>query len=246
MKRKALSAQRSSGSVVVPVIRGLILFIYLAFHTRAADQKVAIQKDTVFTDHFYIPENTTCTIKPGVTVSFDAYRKIIVKGLLIAQGTPDKPIRFTCIDRPRGSTESPCWTGFVIYGKKAHALFRHCRIEGAYKNIIWESNPVFDSCEFAGNHYAVYCIKNAVPHIKHCKFYLNVYGAVSDFAAPMLLDNLITENTVGVYLQLSAELIAGKNIIEKNETNIRTEQCLGPTKKPLSLQYLWKLMRELY
>ncbi|MBD3345602.1 MAG: hypothetical protein GF401_11120 [Chitinivibrionales bacterium] len=224
----------------------LMLLFAAILHAEPPEHKIIISQDTVFSDHFFIPENRTCIIKPGVKILFDDYRKIIVCGLLIAQGKPDAPIHFSCVDRPRGSTGSPCWTGFVIYGEKADALLRHCRIEGAYKNIIWEANPVFDSCEFAGNHYALYCIKKAAPHVKNCTIYRNVYGVVSDFAAPLLLNNLITENTVGVYLQLSAELVAGKNIIEKNDTNIRTEQCLGPTKKPLSLHYLWELMRELY
>ena len=210
------------------------------------DVKMTIDRDTTVSDHIFVPENTTLTIKPGVTIRFAEYRKLLVKGMLIAQGADKAPILITGADRAYGSTGHPRWDGLVIYGARAHALLSHVRIEGAYKNLVWEANPVFESCEFVGNHYALYCIKRAAPHVEKCRIFRNVYGIVADYATPLLLDNVITENTIGVYLQLSTDLVAGKNTIKGNTTDLKTEQCLGPTKEPTSLQQMWELMRQIY
>jgi hypothetical protein len=220
----------------------ILLLAAIAF---AGSRDMLFDRDTIVSHHIYVPESTTCTINPGVSIKFTGYWKFVVKGLLIARGTAEKPVLITCEDRPRGAMGQPCWNGLVIYGKKAQALLSHCIIEGAYKNIIWESAPVFDSCEFAGNHYALYCIKST-PHIKACLIHRNVYGITSDYATPLLLGNTVTENTFGVYLQLDTKLIAGKNIIANNKTDIRTEQCLGATKNDMALQRMWDFMRELY
>ncbi|MBD3422428.1 MAG: hypothetical protein GF398_20125 [Chitinivibrionales bacterium] len=223
-----------------------LILVVTASNLFARKKEIVFARDTTVAEHILVPKNSTCIFKPGITIRFCEYRKIVVKGLLIAEGTRKQPIRITCVQRPRGSTDKPCWNGLVIYGEKAHASLKHCRIEGAYKNLVWQARPVFDSCEFAGNHYALYCINKAVPHVNNSSFYRNVYGVVSDYASPLLLDNNITENVVGVYMQLSAQLVAGKNVIANNKTNVRTEQCLGPNNEILSLQYLWDLMREIY
>jgi parallel beta-helix repeat protein len=169
-----------------------------------------------------------------------------VRGVFIAEGTKRKPIVFTCAGRPRGATDGACWQGFEIIGSKANALVRHCRFEGAYRNLIWEAKPVFDSCEFTGNHYALYCTKNSTAHIKNCTIYQNRYGIVADFASPLILDNTITDNSVGVYLQLSSRLIAGRNIIRGNKTDVRREDAFGDNNDAMSAKYLWDLMRQLY
>jgi len=69
---------------------------------------------------------------------------------------------------------------------------------------------------------------------------------VADLAAPILLDNTITGNRIGVYLLLSSEGIIGRNTIVANKTNIRSEKAMGKNRGSLSAHYLWKLMSQLY
>jgi parallel beta-helix repeat protein len=209
-------------------------------------QAMLIDRDTVITGNFEVPESLTCTIKPGTTVRFGCYCKFIVRGLCIAQGTATEPITFTCAGRPHGATRPPCWYGILVMGKTAHADFRNCRFEGMYRGLVWESSPLFDSCEFAGNHFALYCTKKASPLVKNCRFYRNVYGITADFATPLLRDNLITGNTIGVYLQVGAQPLAGMNTIVGNVTNIRAETALAGDTTAFSMKYLWELMNELY
>jgi len=85
-----------------------------------------------------------------------------------------------------------------------------------------------------------------MPHIKNCKFYRNTYGVASDYASPLLNGNTITENNIGLYLQMSSSALAGKNIISGNETDIRSEDAFGSNNSSLSMQHLWDLMLQLY
>jgi len=226
--------------------RLIYILLLCSFSLFAGEPSWVIERDTTLTASIEIREDGVCTVKPGVTIRFDGYQRVTIKGVFIAEGTRDKPIWFTCAGRIRGSTDKPCWQGFEIVGNRANAIFRHCRWEGAFRNLIWEARPVFDSCEFVGNHYALYCTKKSAAHIKNCIIYRNRYGIVADFASPLALDNCITENSVGIYLQLSSRLIAGRNTVANNKTDIKSEEAMGGTKDALSSKYLWDLMRQLY
>jgi parallel beta-helix repeat protein len=231
---------------VFKVFPNLLLMSLISLASAKDESRIQISKDTVFSNDIEIPFGSTIVISPGVKIQFDGYRTIIIKGLIIAQGTGDAPILFTSIDRVRGSREKPGWKGFEIAGKDAQGLFLHCRFEGAFRNLVWGSAPSFDSCEFAGNHYALYCTNKAMPNIKNCKFYRNTYGVASDYASPLMNGNTITENNIGLYLQLSSSALAGKNIISENEVNIRSEDAFGSNNSSLSMQHLWELMLQLY
>ena len=213
---------------------------------RTKSAPMEFTSDTVIAGDIVVPAGVTCIIRPGVTIKFRGYGRFFVSGLLIAEGTSENPIEITTYGRAKGAIGKPSWKGIEIIGRGSYGRFRHCRIEGAYRNLVWESSPVFDSCEFTGNHYALYCAKKSTAHIKNCSIYRNRYGIAADFSSPFILDNVITENTFGVYLQLSSRLIAGRNVISGNKTDVRSEECFGDNKDAMSSKYLWDLMRQLY
>ena len=221
-----------------------ILFPILIF--AGTGSRIVFSADTVVSNDILVPEGYTCIIKPGVTLRFDGYYRIAVEGILIAEGTSQSPIRISSINRPKGSAAKPSWSGIEVRGKKSYARLIYCSIEGAYKNLFWESSAVIENCEFTGNHYAVYSAKHATPHIKNNVFHRNVFGVVVDFASPLLLDNRITDNIVGVHLQFISESIIGRNVISGNKTNIRTQQAFGDNKSSTTLHDLWNIMSQLY
>ena len=207
---------------------------------------IVFSHDTTIEGDLIVASNRICVIKPGVTIKFAGYGRMGVYGVLVAAGSVDSQIVITAEGRPQGSTAAPDWKGIEIVGKVSQAQMRHCRIEGAFRNLVWDASPVFDSCSFAGNHYALYCAKQARPHVKSCSFYRNKYGITVDLAATLLLDNTITENTIGLYLLLCSESLVGRNIIKSNTTDIKTEESLGCHKGSMSLHYLWNVMNQLY
>ncbi len=228
-----------------PIVAAFAVVLALGAPALAKDSFI-ISRDTLVQNNLEVPESVTCTISPGVSIRFSGYYKFVVRGLLIAQGTQSEPITISCSGRAHGAMAPPCWYGLVFLGKSAGAYLRNCRFEGMYQCLVWEAGPVFDSCEFAGNHYALYCTKKASPHVKNCRFYRNVYGVVADFGMPVLVNNVITDNTIGVCLEIGSQPIAGPNTIFGNTTNIRSEMALKGDSAAFSIQGLWELMNELY
>jgi len=208
--------------------------------------KIVISRDAVLKTDLEIPLGKSLVINEGVTVKRDGYRSIVVRGCIVVEGSSSKPVVITSVDRARGSAERPAWNGIEIRGKEAQGSFRHCRIEGAFRNMAWESNPLFDSCEFAGNHYAIYATKKAVPQIQNCRFSRNTYAIASDFASPIIAGNIITGNVIGIYLQMSSSAFIGKNVFTENQTDIKSEESLGTNKSSMSTQYMWEIMRQCF
>jgi parallel beta-helix repeat protein len=228
------------------VAGGVVALALVLGRAEAGPNDLEIPSDTTVSADLVVPKGSVCTVRPGITIRFAGYHSLIVRGVIIAEGTADSPIRVTTTDRPRGSAAPPSWKGLEILEQGAYGRFRHCRIEGAFRNLVWNTSASFDSCEFVGNHYGLYSARGATPHVRNCRFYRNCYGVVADMASPLLLDNTITDNTCGLYLLLSSEGVVGRNVIEGNTTDIESEQAFGSNRSSLSLHYLWKVMSQLY
>lgn len=223
-----------------------IISLFSITNIFAKDEPVVFERDTLLTEDLVVEKGKTCIIKAGVKIIFKGYNAIIVRGLLMIEGTKELPVLITREDRARGELNWPGWKGFDIRGEEADAVIKNCRIEGAYRNIIYGTRPVLDSCEFVGNHSAIHCSGKAAPHIKNCRIYRNKYGLYVDHSTPIMLDNVITDNVIGVYTQMNSSMVAGRNIIEGNETDFSSEESLGENKDLGSLRKIWDIMRELY
>lgn len=232
------------------MIKNTVVFVFMCIMSISAvspdTTKIIFSRDTVLKNDLIIPEGSNLVINEGVTVKLDGYRTILVRGQIIAQGSESLPIVFTSVESERGSSQRPAWSGIEIRGKGAQGRFRHCRIEGAFRNMVWESMPLFDSCKFYGNHYGIYATKKAVPQIQNCQFSLNTYGIASDFASPIIAGNTITNNVIGIFLQMSSNAFIGKNILSENQTDIKSEEALGANKSLMSTQFLWDVMRQCF
>lgn len=241
------SAGCPGGGLVTRLLRraGVVLVLWCAAYAKEGT-RVVIPHDTLFRADYQVPAGTICIIEPGVTISFAGYHRLVVEGMLIAEGTSSRPILFTAANRTRGSRDEPGWKGVEVRGSEGYGRFVHCRFEGAYRNLVWGASAVFDSCEFSGNHYALYCAAKARPHISNSRFHGNRIAVSADFAAPLLLDNRITDNLVGVHLQVRSEGIVGRNIIMNNRVNLHSETPLGSSDGSTSLHHLWNLMQQLY
>ncbi len=225
---------------------GISILVIAAISALAAQKTVSITSDTVISSPMKIPVNTTLMISKGVNIYVDGYLPIIVEGLLVAQGTSDKPITITGKDRPRGSVDASSWQGLVIRGDSSDAVLKNVRIEGAYRNVIWNSRPAIDSCTFTGNNTGLFCSGGASPRISACKIFGNVYGVVAESCAPVLLDNTITGNKIGLRLQLGAKAAVGRNNISGNNEDTKDDDFLGGTKNPSAVKQLWEIMNQLY
>lgn len=225
-------------------LSGFILVLSAVFGVTG--QELRFSSDTVLTTNLVIPEGTVCTVEPGVSVLFDGYLGIRVDGLLVALGEEDEKIHFGCIRRERGSDEPPCWQGIEILGEDAGAVFRNCRFEGAYRIYVTAPEPEFVSCEFVGNHYAIYCAAKSRAAVRNCIIKRNGYGIVADYSSPIVFDNVIVENSIGLSMQHGSKALIGRNLIEQNQVNIRTDETLGKNEGSMTVKEIWDMMRTLY
>jgi hypothetical protein len=226
-----------------PILTALAL---LAGTARGQSVQIVIAADTVVAADIVVDSVTTCRILPGVTIRFDGYRQVRVRGMLIAEGTRERPIRITAVERPHGSAERPSWQGLSVVGRQAYARLRHCRIEGAFANGFWESESVLDSCEIVGNYRGIYCGRGARPHIRGCRIYRNVIGVTVNQGAPLLLGNVITENGLGMQVESGSESVAVRNTLARNGQDLHVDQTLQKADTAMPVQRLWDVMRRLY
>ena len=230
-------------NVLRPALAALAL---LALAQGGTGAEVVIAADTVIAADLVVDSVTTCRIQPGVTIRFDGYRQVRVAGVLIAEGTRDRPIRFTSVERPHGSSDRPSWQGLSVSGRRAYARLRHCRIEGAYANGFWEAGAVLDSCEIVGNYRGIYCGRGARPHIRGCRIYRNVIGVTVNQGLPLLLGNVITENSLGMQIESGSESVAARNTLARNGQDLHVDQTLEKVDTAMPVQRLWDVMRRLY
>ena len=103
--------------------RGIIIFLFSISNSNAqtvindslvygtwtkANSPYEIYRD------IYIPDDSTLTIEPGVTVEFQGHYKIVVKGRINSQGTSDENILFTINDTTPPNITASGPSGTVI------------------------------------------------------------------------------------------------------------------------------------
>jgi len=104
----------------------------------------------------------TVTIEPGCIIKVKGKLKIKEGGRIIAEGTADKPIRFTSKNKNIGGNNNSAmpeqgdWDYFAIH--TSDNIFAYCIFEYAYETIeTWENdlNNIFDHCTFRYNWYGI-------------------------------------------------------------------------------------------
>lgn len=223
----------------------LLIFLAAAFTLKAnnALTTLEISSDTTLCSNLIIDKNTVCILKPGITVRFDGYWGIQVRGKLIALGTADKPIVIKAIDWNRGS-EKANWRGIEIAGEKVEASLKFCRVEGAYRNLLQVSDVKIDSCGFSGNHYALYCEKKAQPQIRNTLFSNNNAAVTVHDAHPVLHSVTIRGNKIGLHCISDCAEISGKTIIKGNGTDRLADSFDDPNAS--SPSRIWDLLLQLF
>jgi parallel beta-helix repeat protein len=76
----------------------------------------------------YVPTDDSLTIEPGVTVYFDGYYNLTVRGKIVAAGTAGNRITFAWKD---GGTERNRWQGIYLYSATRASTISYCYIMNA-------------------------------------------------------------------------------------------------------------------
>ena len=99
---------------------------------------------------FTVPDGRKLTILPGTVVPFAEGTRLVIRGRLVAEGTPSEPIRFTRAD------EKGRWLGIQLRETNAdnrlrHALLEYARTDdgmiGLEKSRLLLEHVEFDHCD---------------------------------------------------------------------------------------------------
>jgi len=112
------------------------------------------------TGNVVVPEDAVLTIQPGVTVSLEPGKSLVVLGTLIAGGTVERPI----VLRP--NAEGGTWGGVLFLGEAASGQIEHLELTRAAK-------PSHDGKEYPG---ALSAVNGAKVRIGHT--WLHDFGGV--------------------------------------------------------------------
>ncbi len=156
-------------------------------------------------------ENDTLIIEAGVEVIFDSYSQFIVNGLLLAIGTEQDSIKFTC-----DTLFNPDhWGGIRFMSAHDSCRMEYCVIEmgradGDYPDhkaggvFCESSSPVFVHCSIYNNWAesdggGVYCHNQSTPTFTHCTISDNVTdryggGVYCSGSAPSFSNCTISDN----------------------------------------------------
>jgi len=194
-------------------------------------------------DHITIPEGASLKILPGVTVLFQGYFQLQVKGVLEAIGDPKRMIVFTCEQK---DFRRSMWKGLVLSGEKSKVVISDCVFEYSFRNLCTKSAPIIRSSVFRHNHYGLYFSNSTQAMVNKNRFFDNAYGVFCDFSSPILQDNLISDNEFGVYCVFSSSPLIGQNILEKNKKeDLFLDDSMGKNSVTERNQHLWMLVRSL-
>ncbi len=166
-----------------------------------------------------IPNGSTLTIEPGVTVNFQGSYKLYVQGRLLAIGAVADSITFTAADTTNG------WLGIQFDNTPTTndtSKFYCCKLQHSKTTSSSSKQGAF----YLG--FSKVIISNC--HISNCSANTSVGGSAAiycDGGSPIITHNLISNNTTtnigalnggGIYCWASSPVISN-NIISNNSSN---------------------------
>ncbi len=170
-----------------------------------------LRGEVVLHEDLTISSGATLTIEAGTTIKFDDYTKLVVNGVLDANGTSANPITFTHVDGEQK------WYGIELSGSGAtNSSLDYCVIE---KVLTYGS--------------AALRILNCSPTIQYCTISSNVnYGTSGIYiynGDPKLYENTINSNgSDGIYMNDSGGYIYKNTITGNSSYGIYCYNSSGP------------------
>ncbi len=169
-----------------------------------------------------VERRAVLTVSPGTQVRFRAYRgyrdperrlNLIVRGRIIAEGTPEAPIYFTS---DASDARNGDWSMVRLMSPDGECRFRCCVFEFGQQGLnAWQASPRIDQCVFRWNNWeGVYFESFCRPTLYRCLIYENGYnGLAAEQSNQIRLDGceVWRNGTSGVHIDNStAEILRSR------------------------------------
>ncbi len=119
---------------------------------------------------------------------------------------------------------NPQSQGVGVWLEQGSALLTRCRFKGCGRDGVFATNnavPVLLANEFFQNQASgLFMVRRSKGEVRQNRFEQTGYGvAISDQAAPLLIDNEVVNNRAGIVLSRSARPVLRQNRVRRNETS---------------------------
>lgn len=158
------------------------------------------QPYTVTAADLTVASGAKLILQPGTQVQFGSGRKIVVNGSLVAQGTATSKIRFTTTST---TPAKGAWTGIVI-NSGADEIISDAIVEYATQGVTF-TGPTTGTPQPLGG-----ILQNSELRNNTTAIYL------SGYVNPTIRNNVIQQNTNGVYLDANSTTLAASPSITYN------------------------------
>ncbi|MBO7412316.1 MAG: right-handed parallel beta-helix repeat-containing protein [Fibrobacter sp.] len=160
----------------------------------------------------------TFVVEPGVTVLMGEYAKIMLRGPVRIQGSPEKPIVF------RSADSSASWNGIHFVSSSKPFDVRNLVVENAFRNTVFRTDGIFHQVKFVNNYYGLWVDEVAQMYLTDCEFSRNRFALSLRAASVNANNTTISNNVYGLYLEAAAKYDGDMTLVANNlEADVRNE-----------------------
>jgi hypothetical protein len=180
------------------------------------------QSPIAISDAFIVQDSVLLVIEPGVTVLFDYFIPLIVKGAILSIGTPSDSILLTCYQT---GYEIRYWGGIHFLQSSNICKLEYTAVEYCTERVllIEDSSPFishcrlehsFTSCETGGQ--LILCRGISDPVIVNCRIYgFSNFRASGILCFPPANPYILSNNIIGWY-HMQDTCVKGGGFLDNN------------------------------
>ncbi|HZV82826.1 MAG TPA: right-handed parallel beta-helix repeat-containing protein, partial [Geobacteraceae bacterium] len=186
---------------------------------QSLDGELSLAGEVLLSGHPLVNPGSFLTIVPGTTLRFAAGSGLIVRGRLKAEGTPDRPIRFTSLEEQKPEA----WDE-IILEQATDSTITHAIIEYATWGVHGHFTNLLLDHIVARNNSGGMRFRSGPVTIRQSVFRNNGIGIRAYMGNALIEENVITGNEVGIFVrERGGGLVIRKNNFSSNsDYNIRS------------------------
>ncbi|MDA8169034.1 MAG: right-handed parallel beta-helix repeat-containing protein [Nitrospiraceae bacterium] len=180
-----------------------------------------------------VPQGSRLIITPGTVVEFRkkdsshdgiGENGLLIQGIIIAKGTPEKPIFFRSAEEHRAMGD---WDSInIIDSDKAQNLIEYCQIEDAYRGLHFHFSNVAVANSVLKNNYRGIQFQESIVEIRDTRFLDNKSALQARDSEIGFSGNTIYRNYSGINIFRDTITFSGNSIIGNYRDGLKVREGL--------------------